>query len=491
MSKTLKKYPFGFIFSDFELQNLPHNYHETIIFNQYYYYFDKDVKKHLFEKDNSFILIHGDYVHVGITNLLNDDELLEDLLINYHNDYSEFLNTLDFIGGRYTIILGTNDTIFVFPDAAHTRSTYYTLDKNIISSHVHLINDQIKNRRSNISYAISNALYYTPYDNIRSLIPNHFVNLKSKKYTRFFPRENNKFKYVEEEEKFQLFERFWKEQAQYFFNKYENFVLSLSGGGDSRFTMAMLRDHLEKIQFFTYANNDTFDERNATSKMLSIDNIIVKQILRDINIKHNFFYLDKEKRALTEEENKIVNKNTISKHSAYLIPFFLNNYPQNNLKHFRANLLEIGQARYLRNKLKNSSLKEVGLTFDNKYKKFLKDSDDISLYRKQYNEFIEKLNYGTNVYDYHLLDMYNWEMRLSRWHSEILNTHDPVFDTITLYNHRALIDVSLSFSYEKRRDEYMFKELINRNFPILNFYGDNNVLNLYEQNRNEYYKNKN
>src|SRR5699024_5282378 len=100
----------------------------------------------------------------------------------------------------------------------------------------------------------------------------------------------------------------------------------------------------------------------------------------------------------------------------------------------------------------------------------------------------DRLNYGVNIYDYHILDLYHWEVRMGRWHPEILNTHDIIFDTISPFNHRAMIEVSLSFSYEKRRDEYLFKELINRNYSILNFYGDNTLKNLYEQKRDEKYE---
>lgn len=487
-NESLKIYPYGFAFADEKLTNIPDRYNYTKVLNRYHFYFSDSIELKLYEEQKSFIIIHGHFAHVGINDEYESNELLKNLLYQYKGNYTQYLETLDFIGGRYVIIIGDEEHVNIYPDAGHTRSVYVAMTKNIVASHVHLINDQLKEEKSNISYALSNALLKTPYKNIQSLIPNHVFNMYEKEYTRFFPREENRYKKLDENERLELFERFWKKQLEYYFSKYDNFVLSLSGGGDSRFSLALLREHLDEVQVFTYANTDGQDDTNATSKMLSLDNTIVKQMLHDIRLNHQFFYFDKKNMQLTKEQNNIVNKNTISRHSAYLIPFFLENYPQNDLMHFRANLLEIGQARYMRHGMRESNIDELKITFNKKYKKFLKPEDDEDTFDRTLEEFLTDMDYGTGVYDYHLLDLYNWEIRLSRWHSEILNTHDVVFDTVTPYNHRAIIDISLSFDYEKRRDEYMYKELINRNYPILNFYGDNSELNLYEQVRNKKYK---
>src|SRR5699024_6040481 len=96
-------------------------------------------------------------------------------------------------------------------------------------------------------------------------------------------------------------------------------------------------------------------------------------------------------------------------------------------------------------------------------------------------------NYDENIYNFHLLDLYHWEIVDGRWYSEVINTHDIIFETISPFNHRALIEIALSFSYDKKRDEYMYTEMINRKFPILNFFGNNNLLNLYEQTRDNKY----
>src|SRR5699024_1296790 len=104
---------------------------------------------------------------------------------------------------------------------------------------------------------------------------------------------------------------------------------------------------------------------------------------------------------------------------------------------------------------------------------------------KKLDEALERLNFGENMFDYHILDLYFWENRIGAWHTEVLNETDSAFDTLLPFNHRAIIEIASSFPLEIRRSEQVFKELINRNHPILNFYGINEKSNLYEQYRDQ------
>lgn len=485
MSANSRLYPLGYIISDDELRNIPEYYDKKLILNKYYYYFDNVIEPHVFINNGTFIIIHGDVVHVGLKEQIPSSQLPKKLLHLYNQDYTEFLNLLDFIAGRYVIIVGDTNNVEIYPDATNTRSTYFTEEKNIAASHVFLINDQMKHER--VSFAkelpeLINGLLNTPFKNIKSIIPNYSLNLMDKSYTRFFPRENNKYTNITEEDKFILFERFWKKQLDYFLGKQGNFIFSITGGGDSRFSLALIKEHLDKVQFFTYSTKEGIDYSTYAGRLLTLDYKIVKQMLDDINLNHKFIYFVDNKKQLSDKEKSLLNKNTIGRHSSFLIPHIKDNYDQENLKHIRGNLLEIGKTRYFSNSYKESSINEAKKIYEKQYKKS-KNEEANNLAEEMFEAYIKELSYGENLYDYHILDLYHWEVRMGRWHPEILNTHDIVFDTISPFNHRAMIEISLSFPYEKRRDEFLFKELINRNYPILNFYGDNNLKNLYEQTR--------
>lgn len=485
MNKRIKPYPLGYVFSEFSVskEKLPNHYNYRLVANTFHYYYDPEVNPAIYEINDYFILIHGHYVHAAVDNSIENKDLPQILLEQYVHNYSNYLDLLDFIGGRFVILIGNSNTMEIFPDATNSRSTYFKTDSNICSSHAHLLGDIFDLEKIERKKYLNNNLLMSPFKTVQSVFPNYKLNLFSKEYERFFPRRDNIYKKMSEKEKFELIEIFWDKQLKYYFNHYNNFIFSLTGGGDSRFSFSLIQEYKDKVNFFTYASTDKEDYSTEESSMLSIDYAIVKQLLDHYNIKHSFFYFDQLTNDLNDYEIEILSKNSINKHTQNMLPFIHHQYPYNNLMHIRANLLELGQARDYRNRYVESTKTIAKEKYMERTKKVLGTDFKAKEIENQYDLFVKKLNFGENIFDYHIMDINYWEVRMGRWHAEVINNHDILFDTISPYNHRALIDVTLAFPYKKRKSEYVFKEIINRNTPILNFFGDNNIKNIYEQNR--------
>lgn len=489
MNKILHQYPYGFVFSDLEFNNLPKEYKSIKVLDKFNYYYD--TYNDIYQTENDFIIIHGHFRHVGIGSQENisNEQLLQYLLKQYKVDYNKFLETLDFIGGRYVIITGNVDKVEVYPDACMCRSLYYTTDKNIVASHVEMIADNYTYQKDqNVSAAprLGFTLTKTPYSKMKSMLPNILLELFKKETNRFFPRKNNNYNGLPESTKFELIEKLWKDQLNYYVENYPKNIFSLTAGNDSRVSFAMAREHKDKIDFFTYAPSNSKDksEDSYFIKSLNIDKNVVEQFLKDIPINHKFLIFGDDNKVLTKDEVKVLDKNTIKNHGRFLLTHYNENFPETNIMHIRANLLEIGRAYFLSND-RTSELAAVKGVYDFYLKSYQKTlSKDVL--DKIFFDSIDDFHYK-ELYDYHILDLYYWENRMGRWFSEVLNETDSAFETFLPYNMRAVIDLSLSFSLEKRRDDYMFKELVNRNFPVLNFYGRNIVENLYEQQRNNKY----
>jgi len=142
LSKNLQ-YPYGFIFSDQSVNNYPEYYKQMTILEKYFYYFDDRETPQIKTTNSNFIIIHGNFVHIGSETNLSSSELVDYLLIQFNSNYEEFLNTLDFIGGRYAIIIGDRDKVEIFNDASAMRSVFYALDHNIATSHYYLMKEII------------------------------------------------------------------------------------------------------------------------------------------------------------------------------------------------------------------------------------------------------------------------------------------------------------------------------------------------------------
>lgn len=480
----LKSYPRGFIFSKKPLDNIPAHYKRQEI-QGYHYYYDEIMDVNIVRDDTGYILIHGDFFHVSAKETLTKKELLNALLNLYKTNYVKYLNLLDNVTGRYTIIVCYEEEINIYTDPSNTRSTYFTLSDLVVSSHVNLINDNFRFKKSGISYALSNALYYTSYEEIRSTIANFSVNLNKNKYKRIFPRSRNRYTNLSSDEKYKLYNKISNQIFSYITSHYDEKLLSLSGGGDSRFSMALSKKYKDKIKYFTYVTNPHNDQSTPVKREAHKDLTIVKQMLDNLDFNHKFCYLNQIQNDYTAQEKKIIRKNTIAPHSMFLINLSRKFLPiEGKVVHIRSNLYEIGQAGAYKKTYRESNLEQFKIAFDKRYKKLLKPEDSIEEYDRAYYEFMNELGYTDFIYDYHLLDLYLWEIRLSRWHSEILNTHDVCFETLSPFNHRILLEIALSFNYEYRKNGQMFQELININWPVLNFFGDNNIKNMYESNKN-------
>src|SRR5699024_556209 len=110
-------YPYGFIFSSHHIGAVPSNYEKKTISEKFNFYYDKSLKPVINLQKDRFIIIHGLTIHVGLKESLNNKELATYLLEQFHSNYEKFLDSLDFIGGRFAIIIGNESNISVFHDA--------------------------------------------------------------------------------------------------------------------------------------------------------------------------------------------------------------------------------------------------------------------------------------------------------------------------------------------------------------------------------------
>src|SRR5699024_9718980 len=292
---------------------------------------------------------------------------------------------------------------------------------------------------------------------------------------------NNKYKEMPIEDKYLLFEKLWKDQINYCINTYDDIAFSLTGGNDSRISLAMLKDHKDKIRMFTYAAVDNSEEvQNRTQASYDIDRVILEKMKANLDLNHEFYYFKNNKYHLSEDASKSVSKNVFRSHGKFLVPYYMQSFPKDKSLHIRANLLEIGRS-YLISPTTENTIQNINDSYVlyvlGKYKGNTEDIDDL----KDYANDINEQYYSFEPFDYQLLDLAFWESRMGRWHAEIVNETDIAFQSYIPYNMRALIDISLSFPYETRKSIKFFRDLINRNYPVLNFFGYNRFDNLYEQ----------
>lgn len=487
MNKNFRLYPYGFLLSKTNIQQIPDYYKHKYILGTYHFNYDNSYGLKLFESAESFILIHGHFQYVGNNDdLKEEDSFLQNILKLYYSKYETFLEALDFIAGRYCIIIGGRKQLEVFQDASGARSIYYTTNDDYISSHANLISDatecepfEFGTKSTYPRFSFDNS----PYKNVKALVPNFKLKFPERKIERFFPRQNNKYTNMNDKEKVSLVENLWKKQLEYYYNNHDHLLVSITGGNDSRISLALARKLKDNLEFFTYCKNPV--NINPSIKRETVndkDRIIVEKILKDISLNHQFIYYDDRDLEISKQTDYILSRNSIAKHGRFLINLYLKNFPNNHNMHLRGTCLEIVQSVYVSSKFDSSNETAVLNRYLKTAEKFFHLLSEDSFKEIGLNG-IKTLGYDKDQYDFHVLDLYYWEHRMGRWHPELLNETDIAFDTFLPFNLRAILEIGMSFTFEKRKSGYLFKELINNSYPILNFYGVNNIHNIYEQNK--------
>lgn len=490
VNETINYYPFGFIFTDFIIDTPPNDFVHKNILNKFNYYYEKKSSYELFQKDDTFILIHGHFV------FLDQDikgNLLECLLDKYTNNYNHFLDMLDLLAGRYVIFIHDGCNTLIFPDSTASRTTYYSTHSNIASSHVNLLNDIVPHSLKEYSDEIE-LLRITwdlsPFEDVKSITPNIYIDFNKKSKKRFFPRKKNNYSNYSLNEKFNFVEKSMDTIFKYYTEHFTDVTLSLTGGEDSRFTLAVAKSFHSKLNSFTYTIKENTQFQNKLFvDITSLDKKIVEELLNYVPIKHQFINFQPNEFHLSNLMNDVLNKNRLVEHLPFLAPYYAKLFTQREKTiNIRSSIFGLARAHYdtmNRKNIVDEVKKSLYYSMD-KYKEHPM-FNELDL-EELFNYGIVELEYELDFYDFHILDIYFWESRIGRWMPETLNETDLFFETLNVFNARSLIELSLSFSYNDRKSGFLFNELINRNYPILNFFGKNSENNLYEQMRSSIYK---
>lgn len=482
----LNPYPRGFvIFRHDTAPEIPNGWHQLSLgVSGWYFAHDPIIVPEIAwqQESDKWVLVHGLCLHAS------PDEIAESpaayLVNKVGRGHNQFFNALDFLGGRHLILQGDSQGFRVFNDATGMRSVYYSAESELLASHINLITDiQPHPPRSDDDGArgAMSGWDRTKFLGIDPLLPNHYLKVDDWTVHRFFPRERNKYEDWSLADKIQAFRDIWTVEMNNLVATRKKLVMSLTGGADSRTSLALSMDHLQAIEMFTYTVNNPGNSTWAQS--MALDKQLVEEIKELVPVKHRYFIFGKNNLPSTDEINKVLEKNTVQNHGQWLVPHYANAFPDDNVVHLRGNAYEIGRAYWGSNDT-NGTIPELRRLYRTRTKSDQGYESEESR-REDFERGLRKWQYVNSLHGYHRRDLFYWEIRSGRWLAEILNETDIAFETCVPMNIRALVELSLAFNYEERAEGLFFAELINASFPILNFPGKNDARNLYEKYRDE------
>ena len=416
-------------------------------------------------------------------------EILKDCIQEYKKNEEAYFEKVSELTGIHVIIINDNGNIIVLQDCGGMKSCYYGMVKKdiCITSHPQLIGDiynleidpNINELTEKWFFSLSGRYLpgdLSPYKLLKRLGPNTLIRYTEMfKLERFYPTGYHPVISEEEyEETINKISCLIKNNIKLSTLKWDIPAISLSGGMDSKTTLACANGFYDKYKYYSfYSKSQELEDANAARK-----------ICEKIGVNHDIYAIPKENEDIEDFEvvKRIIlhNASYISHPKDHEIRKFIY---LNRLNEFDVELKswisEIGRAMWGKKygvDLPKTLTPRHFTIFQTRYfgsPRLLNHSD------KSYKDYLQRINLTHPIYNYEHSDLFYWEFRFGSWGSNVVTMQDVFSHTVTMpMNNRKLIDMFLWFPHEYRYQDMVNREVIKiSNEEIAKL--DINVHNLY------------
>ncbi|MFD2830013.1 hypothetical protein [Corticicoccus populi] len=447
----------SYLITELNLDNSLIEY-EKINSNNIKIYYDKNVNITQYNLDNKSIFLIG-YCFDIRDSLKSTEHILRDLLIS-----TDIYNELDYLNGRYNLIVFDGEYHSIYSDASQLRPLVYHPDSKTLGSHDSLVqlvlenHNFIFNKRSNRKHT---ELDYTRFKEIYKFNPSLYLKYETFDFVRFYPRKS--LSNADLKETFEELKPYLDQSIKYLESLDNNLFLTITGGIDSRVSAALTRDFSNKVEYLTY----TKPMDKLATKMAKIiyktDENITKNMKEYLGWNHNIINL--EDYLPTKYKNNINHILFNSTHSYSLANYYRSKQKYFKAVHIKSTVFGMGKADFPKSLDKSSdSFDFYKLCLHGLPKDFEKQPDfdeEIESYFKR-NKIFEGVTKGRHFYD-----LFHLESRMGNWHSALTLETDPETEEFIFTNTRKTIDLIQQPTISERRNFSLYKMIIEKYWPVL------------------------
>lgn len=461
----------GYLFTDAEVNNEAFPFYggwQTEKVGGYYLLVHPKAKYYMLQNDQSTLLLIG-HAYNPFDGLYDENEILR--------KYADAKDQLDYFNqwtGVFTLIVIKAEGIEVWGDCAGMQCIYYGIFEGhkFVTSHTALLESVCNIRQTDYVKSLVSYRFYplfgnhlpgdiSPYQSFTRLIPNHKALINEKiTVSRFFPiaeyREYGSADEIEAAEK--QIAVLLQMSLTLITKKWERPAISLTGGCDSKTTLACAKGLYDKFQYFSYDSSDseTVDAKAAAA------------ICDSLKLKHNYYLISRDNNDFADFDiyGKILSLNIgnigeINPNDIRKRIFFLD---QNDFDvEVKSWVSECGRAYYNKRFAKKqfpkipqphylTTLYKVLIGSGN----LIRDTDRI------FAEYIARY-LKDNIHSYPWQEIFFWEFRMGSWNGLVITgEHKFSFDITIPYNNRLIIDLLLRMPMECRMHDTAYCHIRNR-----------------------------
>ncbi|WP_026572826.1 asparagine synthase-related protein [Bacillus sp. UNC438CL73TsuS30] len=479
----------GYLFTSKKMENINvfpfYNHWSESKIKNYYLYLHNDQKKFMVTRNNKTFVLIG-HAYNPWDNISNESQILEVCADALEVGKINFFSELSKISGVFIIIVLEKNKIFVVQDSTGIMPLFYSENNKDIyySSHSQLIADICDFNMDHEIDKLLNSKFYligirhlpgikSPFNQIKALTANTYLESHPFTVQRFFP--SRQFQ-EPSENPLEMICNVLKNSMMLVSEKF-NASISLTGGTDSKMTLAAAKDYYGKFNYFSFFSTEA-EEKDAKA---------AHKICEQLGLNHTIYMVPKENDDIDNFEiiSQIINHNAgyIKKHKSAELRKIIFLYQQNEIEmEVKSHISEIGRAFYykkLGKKLMPSPLTPRHMS--NLYKRNMFNRATLKYMDDAFQEFIDVTNFGEGFNDrYDESDMFYWEHRMSQWASLVKQDFDISNNTTIIYNNRKLLDLFMDFKLEDRIEDNPQKEIIkslNESLFELNISNENAMKN--------------
>lgn len=403
---------------------------------------------------------------------LSTDEIVSNLLNT--TDKEAFYDEVDYLNGRFTLIYTNNKNTFVTTDATSMKPVFYNPEYKLISSHEYVIKKLLTDKfqvtlTQNLLYR-KGFMDFTYNKEVFKLNPSIEIEINDFTRERIFPRRDKGVNTIENG--YEILVPYFAETIKWLKNQ-PNKIFSLTGGQDSRLTLAILKSLINDMGFFTYLKQSQSLKRNKFAKrQYSNDEMIVDQMVDNLNLKHEFFTIPDLK--ADDEYYQRMSETLTSNHSYGLSKFYEDNPKFHNALHIKSTIQSVAKSTFPRDLYMRNNIDSVAEALQMWSFPVGTNAKRKASLKKCIEDYMERNELSfDNIYDYHMLDMMFLEVRLGNFQSNITQETDKSLEVFNIINSRKMIEIFLSPELAERQKLALNQIIIDNYWPVLNFFGIN------------------
>lgn len=451
------KYPFYNIWSEY-------------IFGDYYLYVQQDQTVYFKSLKELAVIIIG-HAYNPFDMKYDEEELCEDLIEAYKKGLGDYFDKVSELTGLHVIIAIDAGKIIACQDACSLTGCYFGKSKGrfYITEHPQLvadicnfaINPKVERLIQSKCYNIGNRHLpgnITPYDEVKRLGANTYLLYDGEfSIKRFYPIKNHP-EFITDEEKSQAIYRIGKlihNGIDCCSKKWKRCAISLSGGTDSKTTLACANGLYDKYSYFSF----------CSKPQESIDAEGAKRICENLGLKHDLYEIPDENNQIKDFDftKKVLQHNTS----------YIKNLADNEIRKYKyfydLNGFDIELKSWASEVTRVFFERKYGMRFPERLNEryasifqtrffghpfLLKWSD------KMYANFLKEVELEKPIYNFEHTDLFYWEIRMGCWGVSVISSQQLYHRVSMPMNNRKILEMFLGFPRDERKRDLVHKRIM-------------------------------